>query len=256
MSDFSPEQDELASAYLDDAATVEERARVEADPTLLARVEAFRSVRDALGAPVVAPTTAERDAAIHAALGLSNVVDLAGARRQRRLRIASIAAAILLVAGVAGALLRSAGSQNETTFRAVAGTSGSPAGGATAERAPQPATNAAGAAEFAATSRPALGSFADRSSLAAAAQSQVHGSRSGLDQSKQADSAADAGPAATTTPACLVPPPRDATGQFYGATAVLEGRQVQVDVFTLADGSLMLVVTDTASCTQVFTQPV
>ena len=38
----------LASAYLDGDVTAEERARVEADPALLAQVEAMRSVREAL----------------------------------------------------------------------------------------------------------------------------------------------------------------------------------------------------------------
>jgi hypothetical protein len=53
-----------------------------------------------------------------------------------------------------------------------------------------------------------------------------------------------------------VPPPADAANEAYAATAVLEGRLVQVDVFTLADGSLMLIVTDAATCAQVFNQPV
>jgi len=46
--------DELASAHLDGATTAEEAARVEADPDLLARVEALRAVRAALAvAPLV-----------------------------------------------------------------------------------------------------------------------------------------------------------------------------------------------------------
>jgi hypothetical protein len=44
--------DELASAYLDDEVTADERAAIEADPSALARVEALRSVRVTLQADV------------------------------------------------------------------------------------------------------------------------------------------------------------------------------------------------------------
>ncbi|MEY2423312.1 MAG: hypothetical protein QOI95_3379 [Acidimicrobiaceae bacterium] len=258
MSDFSPDPDELASAYLDDDASVDERARVEADPALLARVEELRTVRDALRDPVTPPSTVERDAAIHAALAVSNVVHLDAARRQRRLRVASIAAAIVLVLGAAGVLIRSASNQNQDKFQAVAGSIGSSAGDAGAERVPQAASTAAGTTGLSTASRAALGSFADRASLTAAAQSQVHDPS--FNQSKQAaDSAAAGGGtgfAGASPPACLVPPPPDATNEAYAATAVLEGRSVQLDVFTSADGSLTLIVTDSTTCTQVFSQPV
>lgn len=59
--------DELASAYLDGATTPVETARVEADPELLARVEALRAVRVALAvAPLV--DDERREHAIAAAL--------------------------------------------------------------------------------------------------------------------------------------------------------------------------------------------
>lgn len=257
MSDFSPDQDELASAYLDGEANADERARVEGDPRLLARVDELRGVREALSAPVTLPTEAERDAMVTAAAGVSNVVDLNVARGRRRLRIASIAAAVLLVLGAAGALIRAASTQSETKFETVAGSIGSTAAGeATAARAAGPA---AGTNPFAtASGRAVLGSFADRSSLVAATQSQVH--NPALDQRKQ-ESGTPAAPTAndnatTTAPSCLVPAPRDSTNELYAATAALEGRVVQIDVFTLADGSLTLVVTDAATCAAVFSQSV
>jgi hypothetical protein len=52
----------------------------------------------------------------------------------------------------------------------------------------------------------------------------------------------------------LTPP--DATNEVYSASAILEGRSVQVDVFAAVDGSLRLVVTDAVSCGQLFSQPV
>src|SRR4051794_14710743 len=105
MSDFST-SDELASAYLDDEVTDDERARVEADPALRARVEELRSGRDRLAAAAVdGVSSAAREAAIHAALRASPLVDLAAERSRRRMRIATIAAAIVLVLGGLGALI-------------------------------------------------------------------------------------------------------------------------------------------------------
>lgn len=49
------EDDLLASLYLDGEATAEERARVEADPSLMARVEEFRSLAAQVGAVTVPP---------------------------------------------------------------------------------------------------------------------------------------------------------------------------------------------------------
>jgi hypothetical protein len=258
MNEFSPEQDELSSAYLDDEATPEERARVESDPALLARAEELRSVRDALAVPVTPPPAADRDARISAALRASGVVDLDRARGRRRLRIASIAAAVVLVLGAAGVLIRSA-DQDTKKFAAVSGSIGSASDQVTAEKA---ATGAGGAGTAAAplstaAARAPLGSFADRAALVAAVQSQVDRDRL---QSKQAQptttaalSDAAGGPA---PPSCSATAPPDAIDQVYAATAVLGRGAVQVDVFTVGDGSNVLVVTDVADCTELFTQRV
>jgi hypothetical protein len=255
MSEFSHDQDELVSAYLDGEVTAAERAQVEADPVLLARVEELRVVLDALAEPVIPPATAERDAAITAALDAHNITDINAARGRRRLRLVSIAAAVVVVLGAAGALIRASSDGSTQKFTAVAGSIGSASDSRTAEQA----TGAAAAAgtftpSASAAGRPPLGSFTDRSALAAAARAQVHDPA--RDQSKQAALAPAAASPTTTAPTCLVPPPPDATNEVYAATAVLEGRAVQVDAFTMADGSFTLVVTDAASCAQVFTQPV
>lgn len=64
-----PSDDELASAYLDGDVTAAERARVEGNPALLAQVERFRLVADALREPVN-PDPARKEQAIAAALGV------------------------------------------------------------------------------------------------------------------------------------------------------------------------------------------
>ena len=65
--DQQPDDAELASAYLDGEATPDERARVEADPILLAEVERLRAAAAAVAA-VDAPSVEQREAAVGAAL--------------------------------------------------------------------------------------------------------------------------------------------------------------------------------------------
>ncbi len=73
----------LASAYLDDEVTVDERARVENDPDLLAEVERLRTVRVVLGDVEPAPISV-REAQLSAALDVWErlpVAERTGARR-------------------------------------------------------------------------------------------------------------------------------------------------------------------------------
>jgi hypothetical protein len=112
-----------------------------------------------------------------------------------------------------------------------------------------------GSFSFSTVGRPQLGSFTDRSTLTAAAQSQVHGLARDQAKAATADGGTSGG-GGGTAPTCLVPPPPDVVEETYAASAILEGRAVQIDVFTIADGSLTLVVTDAATCTQDFTQSV
>lgn len=54
MTNFDPTDDELVSAYLDGEGTTEEATVVASRPDLVARAEDFRSVQQALGAPIPA----------------------------------------------------------------------------------------------------------------------------------------------------------------------------------------------------------
>lgn len=128
--------DEVVSAYVDGEATAAEIAAVEGDPQLLARAAAFRLVSEAVGSDF-APDPDRRNSAIAAALdsGEPAVVDSPTKelpvarldehrdRRQRNLKIASIAAAILVVVLVAVPVVRSldsGGSDQQATVSATA----------------------------------------------------------------------------------------------------------------------------------------
>ena len=123
---IAPEPDDVAaddvliSAYIDGEVTEAEAARVEGDPRLLARASGLRQVAESVSGEVT-PNPARRDAAITAALGAAGFaaddpptkelpvtrLDDHRERRQRGLRIASIAAAVLLVVLVAVPVIRS-----------------------------------------------------------------------------------------------------------------------------------------------------
>lgn len=111
MSDEQLRQDELVSAYLDGEATPAEVAEVEASDVLLARVEEFQAMRDAVAGPVVPLSAEQRDDLIDAALRVADAeaadrVEAAAARmhRPRRLLLA-MAAAVIVLAAVAGTRL-------------------------------------------------------------------------------------------------------------------------------------------------------
>jgi hypothetical protein len=270
MTEFSQEQDEVASAYLDGEATEDERARVEGDAELLARVDTLRGVRDALAAPTEGPGSSDRDVAIRAAVAASTVVDLGAERARRRLRLISIAAAVLVVLGAAGLLIRSASSNNTKTSSATAA-AGSVA--SNADRGVQPQAGGATGAEnipgaFPLGTREPLGAFADRSTLTDAAKTQVR-NRLSVDQRKDANTSTAVAPSAganggtgddagftASVPACAVAGPPSSVAEVYAATASLDGRAVQIDVFSLTDDTLTLIVTDASTCTQLFTQSV
>lgn len=95
----SSDRDELVVAYLDGEATPAERAVVEADPELMARVEILGEVMAMVGEPVMPPPPEVRRAHIAAALEASdtapNVASLA--TRRRRFGAAQIAAVAAVV---------------------------------------------------------------------------------------------------------------------------------------------------------------
>ena len=114
MTDPFRPDDELVSAVLDGEATPEERARVEADPVLSARLAEFTAVRDAVAEPVAPPSEATRERAIEAAkvlgreLGEPASATVRPLKRRSRSadlpRFLAVAAAILLVLVTFGAL--------------------------------------------------------------------------------------------------------------------------------------------------------
>jgi hypothetical protein len=104
---MNDEQQLLASAYLDDALTDEERARAEADPDVMAAVEQLREIRRSLST-VDPPDRARRDAAINAALAAFDAerrpaapppVSSLASRRASKWIVAAAAALVLVIAG-------------------------------------------------------------------------------------------------------------------------------------------------------------
>ena len=119
MSDPDPRIDDLASAYLDGEATAAEVARVETDGELAARLDAFVAVREAMSAdlPVVDDATREASLSrVFAALDrdtptepkLTPVSQL-DKRRRDPSRLLAIAAAVIAVALLGGAVTMLAG---------------------------------------------------------------------------------------------------------------------------------------------------
>ena len=156
-----PFLDELASAHLDGATTPEEAARIAADPSLQARVEALRQVRAALSEVPPADPVA-REAGIAAALeafaeatptersGALPAPPVLAPRRglsSTALRVLGAAAAIALLALLVPVLGRLADGDDqqasfEETGSAIGGAPDAAAGGSAAEDAAAPTTTA------------------------------------------------------------------------------------------------------------------
>ena len=112
MSDPTPSDDELISSYIDGEATLDEVARIQADPELLARVQEFEAAKDLLSSPVPPLPESDVDRLIDNALWQSTtsdrITDLSAVRAMRRFnpqRLTTIAATLVLLAGVVGALI-------------------------------------------------------------------------------------------------------------------------------------------------------
>ena len=122
------ERDELATAYLDDECTAEERRQVESDPGLRARVAEFAAVRAAVAGPVPASPPERREEIIAAALtefgrvhGADAPASLTAARVARRspplwTRLAplgAVAAVLVAIVGLAVALRDSGSDESD-----------------------------------------------------------------------------------------------------------------------------------------------
>ena len=112
MSDPTPSDDELISSYIDGEATLDEVAHIQADPELRARIQEFESAKDLLSTPVTPLPESDVDRLIDNALWQSTtsdrITDLSAVRAMRRFnpqRLATIAATLVLLAGVVGALI-------------------------------------------------------------------------------------------------------------------------------------------------------
>ena len=112
MSDPTPSDDELISSYIDGEATLDEVARIQADPELLARVQEFEAAAELLSSPVPPLPQSDVDRLIDSALWQSTtsdrITDLSAVRAMRSFnpqRLATIAATLVLLAGVVGALI-------------------------------------------------------------------------------------------------------------------------------------------------------
>ena len=113
MTDMTPIDDELISAYLDDEVTATERASIEADADSMARVAELRVGRDAVATPVTSLADADCDRLIAAALAASDtspaVTSMAMARDSRNWSwrpLVAVAAAVAVI-GLAVPVIRS-----------------------------------------------------------------------------------------------------------------------------------------------------
>jgi Putative zinc-finger len=238
MTDDIDDIDELLSAYLDGEATPAAVARIEADPVARARLAELRAAAALVATPVDSLPPDRADTAIAAALAArpngATVIDLA--RRRRLLTVASIAAAVLLLGGIAIGVSRS----RSSSPTAVATASSASTTLATREAAGAAGTAATGgdthvpaaAPALATTSVGDLGAFADLDALLAAA--------------RQAFSTQTFSATTTTAPALACPPPSDAT-VTQTASARLGGQPVEVRAVIAPDGTSAIEVID-AGC--------
>jgi hypothetical protein len=249
--------DELASAYVDGEATPDEVARVDADPTLLARVAELRTVAAAVAEPVDPPPAEVRDAHIAAALAAADEpaertgapADLAAERaerdRHRRRLVALSVAAAVLVAVIAVPLLARLGGGGDTETATVEDRESSAAeesGAAPTTLAEQDAGGEAGAGPVGegleddlALTVIALGSFDDEDELVRAV-AQAHGVAPSAEPSAQTTL-----PLLTAEPRC--PPPQPADAEITGAyEANLAGAPVTVYVLRTSTAESVLVL--------------
>jgi hypothetical protein len=276
------DDDVVVSAYLDGEATPDERARVEADPALLSRVDELQ--RLAARVAVVAPA-ADRTREAHLARArevfaagadrgptdaVTPVVDLAAARHRRRTALLGVAAAILVILLGVGVITQLGDDEPEVEVVGSAiddgdepSASNPPSaadqdtdeGAALEEDAAAPELSAGGDAATAAL--PDLGSFDSRAELSQRLTAS-------LETALADDDARSLTPQSTVqsfgaAPACVTSIEASDTelGSLrYAATATLSGQPLLVVLFATdpgrsANGSLRLYVVDAASCTPI-----
>jgi hypothetical protein len=142
MTEHSPvPEDELASAYLDDAVDAADRVRVENTPAVLAEADRLAAIRNAVATSRPIPDPRQRDEHIANAIAelTAAPIDLAGRRERhtRRFAVLTAAAAALVLAGVLALIAghRNRDTGTSTAARSVATTAASAAAGAQSDLA-------------------------------------------------------------------------------------------------------------------------
>jgi putative zinc finger protein len=235
--------DELVSAYLDGEATAEEAARVEGDPELQARLAEFAATRDAVRATVSGVTDDARDALLARVVGTviapPNVVPL-HRRRVAPAKVLAVAAAVVAIAFIGGAITLLANDQRDSETSASDDSGGAIAmsigeDAASATTGAPTADGGAAASPTPADQYPSLGEFSD----VAALQGRLD---EALEQAPVETTTAQEGRDAMSTPQALA----CETGVAVVYRAVLAGQPVLVlvgdeTVTVLADGDCSIV---------------
>lgn len=230
MNDMSPADDELLSSYLDDEATPDEVARIESDPTLLARVEELRAARDLIATPVSPLAAAEIDALIESALEASATtpvvtgIERARRRRSDRVRmVVAVAAGVLLLA-IAVPVLGSLGGDSDDADTASVALDG----GDTASD-----DEAADNESFAPQAVPAEDTTAGDDTSSATAEADIPGDADAADAADETnDDASDDTPAITALDLYDLEPALDEEQLGRAIEDRLRDRDLTAEVFT------------------------
>jgi hypothetical protein len=277
--ELTPE--ELACGYLDGELEADDRARVEADPTLMALVAELRAVSDAVAAPVAPLTDDERAAMVAAAIATlpsftdvgepenASVASLDAARARRSGRLVRTVAGGLAAAAAVGlvalVVTRGGSNRDQSTADGTAATAAleAAAGGAEATTADAatadvaPAETTAAAAEAPASEAPgseapagaAAGASSTAPALSTAADSGTERTIPDLGRLANRGEARSA-----TTGFAFVPaPPPDGAGPCAGypppvATATFQGAPAYVVIIEVAPDGNRLAFLDQVTC--------
>jgi hypothetical protein len=231
--------DEQLSAVVDGLADADEAEHVASCHDCQARLQRWQRVLGQLASvPEPAPDAIHREDAISAALAES-VSGIEGAKKRRRLSrapAAGVAAALLVVGGLAFGLSQIGGGSNQASTSSGAARSPSSSGVA--------APNAGASSNVTATGLENLGTFGTASSLQAA-----------LRQPRPAASSARSPGALQTTSGCPTKTAADAsvragTSPAFQAAVTYQGQASTVTVFATSSGHVAVVETNSGCALQ------
>jgi anti-sigma factor RsiW len=246
--------DDRLSAVVDGLAEPEDAAHAASCPVCQARLQQWQRVLDQLASvPEPTPDANRRDAAVAAALA-ENAAGIEGARKRRllgRSPVAGVAAAVLVVAGLAFGLSQAGGgSPKNTSSAALRPNSSTVPSTAVGSQSPSPAASAptAGPAGAATTTIPApnasnalqnLGAFGTPSALVTTLRQAFPYAHS------------VSGAVAIPSKGCPAKSATDATGTpgpspVFVAAVTYQGHPSMVSVFATKTGHVAVVETDNA----------